>query len=387
MGVQVSDVYITDVASFLPNDPVSNDQLESVLGQTSGESSRIRRIILRNNGIKHRHYAIDPATGEQTHTNAQMTAEAVRRLRPRPGFSAADIQVLCCGSSSPDQLQPGHASMVQGELAAGECEVVSTSGICVSGATSLKYAFASVAAGLTTNAVATGSELASSFIRVEHHQRYGEELGEQLEECPELAFNTEFLRWMLSDGAGAVVVENEPRQDGLSFRIDWIEQVSFAHELEPCMFSGAVKKDDGTLRGWREFGSLREAVESGCFSAQQDVKLLNKEVVRTVVDRALPGIMKKRELRADDVDWYLPHYSSEYFRSRVYNHMKGIGFEVPYEKWFTNLTEKGNTGAGAIYIMLDGLYRSGRLKAGERILCFIPESARFAVCYAHLTVV
>ncbi|MBN2302007.1 MAG: beta-ketoacyl-ACP synthase III [Lentisphaerae bacterium] len=383
----VSDAFITDVAAFLPNKPVSNDTMAQILGEVSDESNRIRKLILRNNGIKLRYYALDPVSGVQTHTNAQMTAEAVRRLKPRQDFAPDQIELLCCGTASPDQLLPGHASMVQGELAAGKCEVVSTSGICVSGATSLKYAFASVAAGLSNNAVATGSELASTFMHTRNHEHRNDSTQKTLEENPELGFNAEFLRWMLSDGAGAVIIEKRPSEDKPSLRIDWIEQVSFANQLETCMYTGAVKTADGRLKGWREFGSLSEAVDNHCFSVQQDVRLLNKEVIAAVIDRALPEIIAKHELSPDEINWYLPHYSSKYFRQRVYDHMKGLGFEIPYERWFTNLTEKGNTGAGAMYIILDELYRSGKLRKDDRLLCFIPESGRFSVCYAHLTVV
>ncbi|MCK5437873.1 MAG: hypothetical protein KAI90_07645, partial [Desulfobulbaceae bacterium] len=104
------DAYITDIASFLPNNPLNNDLLETVLGMINQVPSRTRKIILRNNGIKKRYYAIDPVSGELTHTNAQLAAEAVKRLKPYDDFTPFDIQTLCCGTSSPDQLMPGHAS-------------------------------------------------------------------------------------------------------------------------------------------------------------------------------------------------------------------------------------------------------------------------------------
>ena len=62
-------------------------------------------------------------------------------------------------------------------------------------------------------------------------------------------------------------------------------------------------------------------------------------------------------------------------------------FEIPYEKWFTNLSYKGNTGAASMYIIMEEIFHSGRLKKGDRILCYVPESARFSVCYMMLTAV
>ena len=40
-----------------------------------------------------------------------------------------------------------------------------------------------------------------------------------------------------------------------------------------------------------------------------------------------------------------------------------------------------------IYLMLDELLHSDRLASGQKILCFVPESARFSVYLALLTVV
>jgi 3-oxoacyl-[acyl-carrier-protein] synthase III len=66
--------------------------------------------------------------------------------------------------------------------------------------------------------------------------------------------------------------------------------------------------------------------------------------------------------------------------------MAGQGFDLPFEKWFTNLMYKGNTGAASFPIMLEELDHSGKLWPGQRILCAVPESARFTFAAIHLTV-
>ena len=60
---------------------------------------------------------------------------------------------------------------------------------------------------------------------------------------------------------------------------------------------------------------------------------------------------------------------------------------IPEDHWFTTLPESGNVGAASIWIMLDGLVRSGRLRRGERILCIVPESGRAMVGFMMLEVV
>ncbi len=381
------EVYLTDIAAFLPNAPVDNEGMEKVLGMINGLPSRTRKIILRNNGIRQRYYAIDPATGATTHSNAQLAAEAIKRLRPTDDFRMEDIELLCCGTSAPDQFMPGHANMVHGEMGGRHCEVVSTAGICLSGITAFKYAAMSVGLSLTANAVATGSEQSSSFMRARLCGSIDPERAARLEKQPTLAFEADFLRWMLSDGAGAIYLAPRPKPDGLSLKLEWLEIVSHANEMETCMYAGGVKLADGTLKGWREFDSPAEAIGQNAHLVKQDARLLNQDIIPVVIDRSLPYFIDKYGLKADTIDWFLPHYSSEYFRPIIAEHLEKIGFAIPAGKWFSNLAEKGNTGSASIYLILEELLHSGRLKKGDRLLCFIPESGRFSVGYMLLTAV
>lgn len=376
------DVYITATASFLPNAPVDNDHIEAVLGQVGPRPSRAKRMVLRSNKIQTRHYAIDPKTGRATHTNAQLAAEAVRAL----GVDVREIDLLACGTSMADQVMPNHAVMVQGELKAPAVETVAPSGVCLSGVWAMKYAYSSLRAGLAARAVATGSEAASTILTAKNFEPELEARVAALETHPEIAFEKDFLRWMLSDGAGAVLLETAPLRGGLSFRIEWIDTLSYAGEMEPCMYCGAVKTEDGALEGWTGMTAERRAADS-VMTVKQDVKLLNEHVIRYTVEKPLAAIAERRKLRPEDVDHYLPHYSSDFFRDRVHEGMRKVGFDVPQERWFTNLASKGNTGAASIYIMLDELARSGRVKPGETLLCYVPESGRFSAGYILLTAV
>ncbi len=380
------DIYINDLASFLPNEPIDNDHIEDVLGRIDNIASRTKRRILKNNKINTRYYAIDPATGQETHTNAQLTAEAVRRLRPSVDFSLETIECLCCGSASPDLLMPGHGVMVAGELQLPPCDVVTTAGICVAGVTALKYACMNVATGTVANAVATGSELSSSYMKANF---FSSALipDADLKKKPALAFDTDFLRWMLSDGAGAAFVSGKKNDLGLSYRVEWIENRSYAGTLATCMYAGGQKMSDSRIRGWRQMANSIEAAEQNFFAVKQDIKLLDEHIVSTAMNRALPEIAAKHRLQPESIDWFLPHYSSDYFRDKFYQGMRQAGFEIGYEKWFTNLAEVGNIGSASIYLLMEGLLKSGKLKDGDRVLCFIPESGRFSHCFMLLTVV
>jgi 3-oxoacyl-[acyl-carrier-protein] synthase-3 len=378
-------VFITDMAVFVPNEPVNNDDIEKVLGQINHVPSRAKRVVLKNNGIKTRYYAIDRQTGHLTHTNAQLAAEAVRGLKPHETYTLEEIECLCCGTTSPDLLFPGHALMVQGELGLSPIEAVTTAGICISGMLALKYAYMNIATGNSGNAVAVGSELASSFMRAKFFSgRTG--TAHNVDEKPILGFDSDFLRWMLSDGAGAAFLTDTPPSDRLALQIDWIDYLAFAGEIETCMYGGGVKGDDGRVTGWRQMEAIGPEEEQHLMAVKQDIRLLDHNIVQTF-ERCLSISIKKHGIRPEAVDWFLPHYSSAYFRDKFYTGLQNIDFKIPYDKWYTNLAAMGNTGSAAIYIILAELMRSGRLKKGHRLLCFIPESGRFAHCFMHLTVV
>lgn len=381
----MQQVYITHIAAFLPNAPVSNEAMESVLGQAGARPSRARKLILRSNQIKSRYYAINPLTGKASHSNAQLVAEAVRSLGEQ-GCELSAIEVLACGTTLADQLLPNHALMVQGELGLPPCEAVATAGICLSGMMSLKYGYLSICSGQSHNSVATGSENASAIMRGHHFAEEIESRTELLAKSAEIAFEKDFLRWMLSDGAGAVWMSDTPNRDGNSLQIDWIFQKSYAGELETCMYGGGEKRADGSVQGWREY-LPQEWLEQSIFSIKQDVKLLNEKIIDYTVTKPLQELLQEGKVDAAKVDWFLPHYSSGFFREKVYEGMQAAGCDIPQEKWFTNLSSKGNTGSASIYIILEELFHSGRLQKGETLLCYIPESGRFSTAFMHLTVV
>jgi len=383
----MTEAFITATAAVLPNAPVDNESIETILGRIGNKPSRARPIVLRQNGIKSRHYAIDPASGLPTHTNASLTAEAIRALAQDSGFALDSLRCLAAGTSIPDQIVPGHGIMVHGELGSnGACEVISTAGVCMSGLTALKYAWLAVKGGEAENAVATGSELTSAILRAEYFSEENAARVAALEAQPSIAFEKDFLRWMLSDGAGAFLIEPRPRAGQTNLRIDWIELFSAAHRLPVCMYMGGDRNPDGTLAGWARFPPKQWA-EKSIFALKQDVKLLDRHIVEATLETPLSSLIARRALKAEEIDWFLPHLSSHYFRQPGAEALARLGLPIPFERWFTNLETKGNTGSASIYIMIDELRRSGRLTAGKRLLCFVPESGRFSGGFMHLTVV
>ncbi|RYE23575.1 MAG: StlD/DarB family beta-ketosynthase [Sphingobacteriales bacterium] len=377
----VNSVYITRLSKFFPNDPVSNDEMEGVLGMVNDKPSKARAIVLRNNGIKKRYYAY--RDGKATHTNAEIAAEAIKGLFDEK-VPISKMEVLAVGTTSPEQILPSHGVMTHGQLGIHRVEVMSGTGACCSSMQALKYAYMSVASGMSKVAVACGSERFSAYTNATRFKPEMEKLSE-LQDNPIIAFEKDFLRWMLSDGAGAALLQPEPNKDGLSLKIEWLDLTSWANELETCMYAGNVKNEDKSTTGWNDM-TPDQWIADSVFALKQDTRLLGENIVPRGGDY-LAELMAKHNLTADDVDWYMPHMSSEFFKGQIFEGHKKIGMEIPYEKWFYNLPWVGNVGSASPFLMMEEAMSKGMLKKGDRILMMVPESARFTYAYMYMTVV
>jgi 3-oxoacyl-[acyl-carrier-protein] synthase-3 len=375
-------VYITKLSKFLPNNPVSNEEIEDFVGLINGVPSKAKNLILRNNQIKTRYYALDK-NSKATHTNAELTKLAIENLFDK-NFTLDDIEALSCGTTSPDQLLPAHAAMVHGLLGGNPVEINSTTGACSAGMQALKFGYLSVLSGNTHNAVCTGSERIASWMLAKSFKEEAEKIA-QLEGDGIIAFEKDFLRFMLSDGAGAALLEDKPKAGGISLRIDFIEQRSFANELPTCMYAGSVKGEDGSIIGWTDLDQDQWTAQS-VFAMKQDTKLLGEFIVKKG-GQLLKDLVDEGRVVPSEITYYLPHLSSQFFGPRIQREMELLGIDMPLTKWFTNLSKVGNVGAGSPYLMLEEIFNSGKLNKGDKLLMMVPESARFNYAHVLMTVV
>jgi 3-oxoacyl-[acyl-carrier-protein] synthase-3 len=384
----IRPVYLNASSSFFPNAAVDNDAIENVLGSVGNRLSRSKKIILASNKIKTRYYAIDPVTRKPTHTNAQMSALAVRNLlAENPEIDLSKVGMLAVGTSSPDLLLPAHGQMVQGELNEFGGEVITTSGVCCSGTAAFKAAIMSLRAGDHTSAIVTGSEAASKFMRGEFFESESDAKIEELKKSPMVAFEHDFLRWMLSDGAAAVYLSTEPMAGKQNLRINWIEGRSFANEEAVCLMGGGARDADGSVTAWKDLRLDPEKSQKFTMNIQQDIRQLRDRSPIHLIERTLGDIKKRRGLQPGDFSYFLPHFSSDFFREVAVETMAKIDFAIPQERWFTSLYDRGNVGSAAIFVTIDELLRQKKLNTGDKLLCFVPESARFSVYYFELEVV
>ncbi len=365
-----SNVYITNSAVYMPGQPVNNEDMDLFIGSINKMSARIKKRILAENGIKHRHYAIN-AQGESLESVSGMGAKVVEALKTEDHI----IHFLSAATTGGDCAAPGLANLIQGQLNLPPLETLSVSGICAASIGALNAAAQSVQSGAANHAVTVASEFPSRLFKQSRFQNRDADID----------FDAHFLRWMLSDGAGGVLLSNTPKKDGLSLKIKWIHQKSFSGDMPTCMQVGQSIGNEPP--GYLDYPTLAEAEKAGAFDLRQNIRILPN-----LFDLGLHEYAKLVNdgcVKPSNIQHFLCHYSSERFKPMMANLMEEAGIAIPAEKWFSNLSTKGNTGSASIFIMLDDFLktRSKDLKIGDEIFGFVPESGRFSVAYFLLEVV
>ncbi len=357
--------FITRTGSFLPGPAIDNEDIQQYLG-TLEDESKVKRQVLAMNGIRQRHYALR-TDQTATHDVYQLAAAAIENCLEDRNLDAP-ISYLSAGSTYTPLSGPGissilHSLLAERGIAAQPVEVNSNAGIYTSSATALLNAYRAIRTGDHATAICVGTEHASEVLKSSAIQpvRDTEMMEQDLTQSK--WFMSVFLRFMLSDGAGAFLLQDQLDPSRPSFEINWAFAQSFANEAPLCM-----------------------KLENRNALLSQNVTILSKYL--TVCAKKFVGAAMERYGESlDDYQAILPHMSSFYFQRKMERVMRDFtrnsGEPVPY---WTNLATAGNTGAASIFIMLDEYARTHPLNHGDRILLFIPESGQFNFVLFSLTV-
>ena len=370
MPVAYSNVYLQSAGMFLPGAPVDNAGMDAYVAPLNRISERLKRRILGENGIHTRYYAID-GQGQTVFSNTQMAAGAIHATLAQAGKSLGDVGFLSSGSSGGDALMPGFANMIQGEMAAPPMETLSVHGVCAASVGALQAAAQAVDSGAHPLALSVASEMPSRLFKRSRFAAQGYDTD----------FDAHFLRWMLSDGAGAVLLGGPqalPQTPGLRLKLQWTHQRSFAGDYPVCMQLGLTPDRS---KSHLDFPAWGDAEAAGALALRQDIRLLPH--LFDVCIHEYAALAHQGWVPGRGIDHFLCHYSSERFMPVVEDLLNKAQLHIPRERWWSNLAWRGNTGAASIFIMLsEFLQQEGaRLKAGDTVLCFIPESGRFTAGY------
>ncbi|MEQ1773846.1 MAG: iron-containing redox enzyme family protein [Burkholderiales bacterium] len=362
------NVYINATGAFYPGEPVDNAHIDDYIAPLNPGSSRLKRRILAENGIQQRYYSVGP-DGRTRFSAAHMAASAVRTCLNDAGLPLGDIDLLCTGTSGGDATLPGFANMLQGELGAPPMMTSSHSGVCAAGVAALQHAAMALEGGHARRAVVATSEMPSRLFKRSRFASRGYDID----------FDAHFLRWMLSDAAGAWLVESAPRGEH-PLKLINLHLRSFSGDYPVCMQVGlSAKTSANDAESYLDYASFADAEKAGAYALRQNIRLLPN--LFDVAIHEYVRLVQSGWIDTTRIDYFLCHYSSQRFAGVVRELLDKAGLSIPDERWYNNLQTRGNTGAASIFVMLDDFLREHEVKPGERIFCFVPESGRFTVGY------
>ncbi len=300
---------ISGTGSYLPDKVLTNKDLESMV-ETSDQWIRERT------GIEKRHIA---AEGE---TCVDLGEQAARRAIEAAGIAPGDIDLIIFATTTPDQIFPSNACLLQNRLDIHGCPAFDLQAVCTGFVYALGVADSFVRSGQAHCALVVGAETLSRI--VDWRDR-----------------NTCVL---FGDGAGAVVLRQSDEPGIISTRL----HADGAYE-------GLLRVPYGVSKGFDV------VAEGGAF-----IEMRGNEVFKVAVNtlgRIVDETLEASGMTKSDVDWLVPHQAN----IRIIN-ATARKLQMSMDRVVVTVDQHGNTSAASIPMALDAAVRDGRIRRGETLL-------------------
>lgn len=298
---------IIGTGSYLPAKVLTNFDLEKIV-ETSHD------WIVSRSGIAERHIAAD---GELT---SDLALQASREAIKAAGIDADEIDLIIVATTSPDQLFPSTACILQDKLG------IRTRGpafdiqaVCGGFVYALNTADMYIKGGQAKTALVVGAEVLSRM----------------------LDWSDRTTCVLFGDGAGAVVLR--------------------ASE-EPGIVASKLHADGAHRDMLKAEGNIRGGKIEGDPFIKMDGQAVFKFAVKVLSD-VVEEVLAEQGLTGSDINWLVPHQANIRIIEAT---AKKLGLEM--SNVVVTVANHGNTSAASIPLALDSAVRDGRIKAGQNIL-------------------
>jgi 3-oxoacyl-[acyl-carrier-protein] synthase-3 len=361
--MSLKQVKIIGTGSYLPGPPIPNDRLESVLGTLSEASPKIRSFVenlgprmLERSGVRHRHLAIDPETGELTHTFATLAEVAARRALEQARIQPERIDLLILSCPTSDQSTPPTSALLQERLAIPTCAEMEIHSNCTGVGKGVQVAYDALRTGRYETALVCYSQLSSVYLRSCYFKQ------ERMDKVHAA------LRWILADGSAAVVLQAASNGTPDHEIIDtYVESVGAGRPAG--MTAG------GAAHLIKPHQQIPELYQDGWHHLWQDFTAVNDNAAPLLLDGLL-RFTKKMNLPPDTVDHYVVSIPTmQLYDEHIPMFLDRLGITRDRIKFRSG--DVGYCGGSATLIHLDDMVRSGELKTGQMAVVHAVESSKW----------
>jgi 3-oxoacyl-[acyl-carrier-protein] synthase-3 len=301
---------IAGTGSALPKRVVSNDELAQLV-DTSDE------WIATRTGIRQRHVA---GEGE---TTVSLGRDAALRAMEAAGVTAADIDLIVFGTTTPNLIFPSSACLMQAQLGIAGCPAFDVNAACSGFIFALSVADKFIRTGAAKTALVVGSETLTRM----------------------MDWNDRSTCVLFGDGAGAVVLKADAEIGILSTHLH----------------ADGAKKE----LLWNPVG-VSEGFKPGEDNAGVRVLMTGNEVFKHAVkalDSLVDETLQANGLDRHDIDWLIPHQANLRIIEATAKRL-----DMPMERVIVTVDKHGNTSSGSVPLALDEAVRSGKAQRGQLLL-------------------
>lgn len=345
----MKQVHIRSTGAFLPGEPITNEDIERLVGPLPED-------ILEGIQVKRRHWMIDPDTGEHTTSNSAMATEAARGALADAELSPDQIGLLITSTASPEYHLPPMVTYVQEALGLERCATMEIRSGCAGFVEALDVARLYLENGSYETAVVIGSESISPLLVPVYRGK----------DPDRIRMRDRMNPYNFGDGAGAVVLQATENGDN-----------GYLGAAMACV--GGTRAAGMQVIGGSTHAPLHEQLEAKVLVELKVDVIESGRFTPHVLTEALTAVLRASNLTADEIDLcVIPEGNAGY----MVEELKEAGLLTPEwlsleGKIYENLTEVGATGSAAVPLALDDAWKKGRVKRGDKVMLLAIETSKW----------
>jgi 3-oxoacyl-[acyl-carrier-protein] synthase-3 len=350
-------VRVVSTGSYLPGEPITNEDLERLVGPLPED-------ILEGIQVKRRHWMIDPATGEHRINNSEMATAAVREALEAAEVEPAEVELMVSSTASPEFHLPPMVTLVQENLGLAKCATMEIRSGCAGFVEAFDVARMYLERGTYRTAVVVGSEAISPLLAPVY-------LGKDPDQ---IRMRDRMNPYNFGDGAGAVVLQADGAE-GEGILGSAISSVGGERKMAMQVIGGSTH------------APIHEQLRAKLLVELKVDVVASGEVTPYVLTEGLTDVLRASGVAAEDIDvCVIPEGNAGY----MVQELRDAGLLTPEwlaleGKIFENLTEVGATGSAAVPLALDLAWKTGRVKQGDRVMLLAIETSKWKYAGAVLT--
>ena len=301
------------------------------------------------------HFALDPETRQFTEDNVTMSVKAAKAALTDAGMDAAEIGLIVYGSAHQDQM-PTASVRIQEGLGIEQCGEISVHANCTSAYKALLLAFDMIRNGRYKSALVISSGISSSELIAEYYNQ------------PIVKKEELFLRYFLSDGAAALVLTAEEKQEkGLFVEQVYMESIggkkpSAMGNRRPAYFMNPKEEFE---RGYHHLAQM----------FQEELRANFHDEDGSVFIKGLTRMINNYSISLDQLRFFQVNFPSKHITELIMDECAVLG--IPRDRLYSKMATMGYIGPPMALLCLDRIKKEETLVNGDLILSFVTEVSKF----------